>query len=254
MLTLVTAATATGCGGDDKNANEVAGSNANRPAVLKPVEIIKPTSVVDPAFKSCNPYFPLVPGSQLKYTIKYASPLIADANVVVDAAEEAGQKTFVETTQIVDRSGGLEKLEKTIRKYVCDGERVQLTFENTDNTIAGKHNTVDFNLKGISVVMVETASLNRRGSLWSYSFSQVFHVPDQPSIKPKETVTVNFEAAGAEDITVPAGQFKTVKILRRIRDKEGTEYYARGIGMVKRVGFDGTTWELKEYAGLKPID
>ncbi len=236
----------------DQNGNQTA--TANKMPTLPNVVPIKPESVVDPSYKSCNPYFPLVPGSQIKYLIKFSSNLLADVNVVVDSAVESGHQTFIETTQIVDKSGGMEKLEKTVRKYVCDGERIQATSEKGNNRAGERANDMEFKFRGVAIIMVDPASLKRIGTTWSYSFNQIFQVAGEPPIEPQEPVSVTFEVLGEEEVSTPAGKFKTVKIARRVKDKQGVDYFAKGLGLVKRVGWDGTSWELREYSGVKALE
>ena len=238
----------------NSNQNDNQTANANRLAMLPNVVPIKPESPVDPSYKSCNPYFPLVPGSQIKYLIRFSSSLLADVNVVVDSAVESGRHTFIETTQIVDKSGGMEKLEKTVRKYVCDGERIQAISDKGNNRAGERANDVEFKFRGVPIIMVDPASLKRIGTTWSYTFNQIFQVAGEPPIEPEEAVTVTFEVLGEEEVTTPAGKFKTVKIARRVKDKQGVDYFAKGLGLVRRVGWDGTSWELREYGGVKPIE
>jgi len=236
------------------NQNDNSTASANKAPALPTVVPIKPESVVDPSYKSCNPYFPLVPGSQIKYLIRFSSSLLADVNVVVDSAVESGHQTFIETTQIVDKSGGLEKLEKTVRKYVCDGERIQAIYEKGNNRAGERANDLELKFKGIPIMMADPASLKRIGTTWSYTFNQIFQVPGEAPIAPEESVTVTFEVLGEEEVSTPAGKFKTVKLARRVKDKQGVDYFAKGMGLVKRVGWDGTSWELREYGGVKPLE
>src|SRR5215472_8623387 len=114
-----------GCPSRNPNglSNSNADPNSNKSVIpAPPPPDIKPKEAVDPAFKSCNPYFPLVPGSQVKYTTVYSSGLIANVTVVVDSENVNGKPGFVETTRTVDKDGGGSKLSTKITKYVCDGE------------------------------------------------------------------------------------------------------------------------------------
>jgi hypothetical protein len=241
-----------GCSGSNTNTNTNSNANANQPAALPDVQPLKPQTAVDQSFKPCNPYYPLLPGSEVKYRLNFSSGLFADVNIVVDSAQEGGRQTFVETTQIVDTGGGLEKLERTVRKYVCDSERIQIIYEKGNNRAGELANEFGSKFKNIPVLMVEPASLKRKGSVWSYSFYQFFQVSGQPAIEPPDPVTVNFEVLGEEEVTTPAGKFNAVKISRTVKDKKGYDFFAKGIGLVKRVGPDGTTLELREYSGVKP--
>lgn len=253
-ITLLAAALLGGCDGANTNTNTNTNANANKPRALPEVEPLKPQSTVDQSFKSCNPYYPLVPGSQVKYRVNFSSGLFADVNVVVDSAQEGGRQTFIETTQIVDTGGGLEKLEKTVRKYVCDGERIQIVYEKGNNRAGELANEFGSKFKNVPILLVEPASLKRKGTTWSYSFYQVFQVAGESPIEPPDPITVNLEVLGEEEVTTPAGKFKAVKISRTIKDKKGTDFFAKGIGLVKRIGPDGTTVELREYSGVKPLD
>jgi hypothetical protein len=219
---------------------------------LQPVDPIKPTSVVDPSFKPCNSYYPLVPGSERRYTLRHTSGLLSDIIVVVDEAEEEGRKVLVETTQIIDKSGGLEKLEKTVRKFICDGERVQIIYERSNSRVRDMSTDTEFRFRNVPILVVEPAALERKGTVWSYSFRQVFNSPGQPPAAPDASITVNFEAFPSEQTTTPAGKFKALKISRTVNAQKGYDYFAKGVGLIKRVGPDGTTWELTEYAGVRP--
>lgn len=241
---------------EPKNANN---SNVNRNA-----SIANSNSAITPApppvpqlgdpvpgYQSCNPYLPLVPGSQTKFTLQYSSPLIADVIVVVSQVEENGRKVLVEKTHIVDKSGGLNKAELTERKYLCDNGRIQIFSEKADNRTEKSHVIVETNFKSAATYMLDTASLTRKGTTWSYNFDQTFRLEGEPPSNTEPT-TINFESQGEEEVKVPAGTFKAIKILRKIRDSLVNDYYVAGLGLVKRVNKDGTTWELKEYSGLTP--
>jgi hypothetical protein len=241
-------------GGSSKsgaNANSNATSNANNQASFNPLAPIKPVAAADPAFKSCNPYYPLVPGSTVKYTLLYSSGVIAEATVVVDAAEEDGQKVFVETTQTIDSTGGVHKAEHTVRKYVCDGEKVRQIYQKTDNRVEGKLTTTDFSFKGEAYLMIEPKEILRKGTRWSYNFVQTMKLETQPAFT-GDPVSISFVAQGEEERTVPAGKFKTVKIERNVLKNIIYDYFAPGIGLVERVAAEGTKWQLKEYSGLRP--
>jgi hypothetical protein len=244
----------TGCNGNSNtNLNANATSNSNRNLDFKPPDPIKPTGNLDPNFKPCNPYFPLVPGSQAKYTIVFSSGLVADANVIVDAAEENGRKVFIQTTQIVDKSGGLEKSETTVRKYVCDGESVQLIYEFTNNRVLENVNTVETQFRNAAVIMPSVADLSKTGTSWSYNFGQIYKTPGQAPMSP-EPMQIVFDVQGQSEMNTPAGKFKTLKIRRKIGEAEVGEFFARGVGLVSRVSSEGTRWDIKEYSGLNPLD
>jgi hypothetical protein len=248
----------TACNGNNANSNNRSNSNstdnANRLQTFTPPAPLKPQSPPDPNFVACNPYFPLVPGSLKKFTIVWSTGLVADVIVVVDAAEENGRKLFVETTQIVDKAGGVNKVEKTVRKYVCDAERVQIIDEKTENRIDGKETTVEFKFRNVATAMIEPASLKRKGSTWTYSFYQLFKSPGELPAAPEEPVIISFESQGEEELTVPAGKFKALKVVRRVGQNQVFDYFVPGLGLAKRQSAEGTFWELKEYSGVAPAE
>jgi hypothetical protein len=241
---------------ENKNANN---SNGNRNASTANTNVnltpdpppLPPLGDSVPGYQSCNLYFPLVPGSQTKFTLQYSSPLVADVTVVVSQVEENGRKVLVEKTHIVDKSGGLNKAELTERKYLCDSGRLQIISEKADNRTEKSHVAVETNFKNAATFMLDSASLTRKGTTWSYNFDQTLRQQGEPPFN-TDPVTINFEAQGEEEVKVPAGTFKAMKVLRKIRDSFVLDYYVAGLGLVKRANKDGTTWELKEYSGLAP--
>jgi hypothetical protein len=255
-LVLLTGLALSGCNGNNtnKNTNSNGNANGNARADFKPPTPIKPAAAVDPRFKSCNASFPLLPGSTAKYVIVYSSGLVADATVVVDLAEENGRNVFTETTQIVDRSGGLQITQTTVKKYVCDGERVQLISEKTDSDIEGQKSTSEFKYRDNSVAMVDPASLARKGTTWQYSFTKIYTRPGDPPAVVDEPTFVSFESQGDEEVTIPTGTLKATKVLRKVGENQVIEYFVRGLGLVKRQAHEGTAWELKEFSGLKAMD
>jgi hypothetical protein len=255
-IILLAALGLSGCNANNGNGNANTNSNANlnRNGSVAPPAAIKPEKAADPNFKSCNPYFPLVPGSTAKYVITYSSGLVADATLVVDSSEENGRKVFTERTQLVDRSGGLRINQSIVRKFVCDGERVQLISEKTDSDIEGQKSGSEFKYRENSVAMVDPASLERKGTTWTYAFSKIFTRPgDAPAVVDEPTF-VKFEAQGEEEVTIPTGKFKAAKVIRKVNENVLNEYFVRGLGLVKRNGKEGTAWELREYSGLTAMD
>src|SRR5713101_1210489 len=127
-IILLAAIVFSGCNGTPPNVNSNANGNANTNSAtfIKPPPAIKPVDVADPKFKPCNPYFPLVPGSIAKYVINYSSGTVADLTVVVDGADEDRRKVFTQRSQLIDRSGGMQIIQSIVRRFVCDGDRVQI--------------------------------------------------------------------------------------------------------------------------------
>jgi hypothetical protein len=256
VIILLTAITLSGCNGANTsvNSNGSSNANANKAQILATPQPIKPVETADPKFKPCNPYFPLVPGSIAKYVINYPTGLVADLTVVVDSGEEGGRKIFIQRSQIVDRSGGMEITQSTIRKFVCDGARVQILSEKTETNVTGQRSSTDLQFRENSVTMEAPQSIARKGTTWQQAWRQTFQRPgEQPTQADVPTIVI-FEVLGPEDVSMPAGSFKAVKIHRKVGDSFTYDYYAPGIGLIKRQSKDGASWELKEYSGLKVED
>jgi len=257
ILLLVAIALMSGCDGNTKNANSSnTNTNSNKAQAqnFKTPDPIRPANVVDPAFKTCNPYFPLIPGSVAKYVINYSSGIVADLTVVVDAADEEGRKVFTQRSQLVDRSGGMRIVQTITRKFVCDGDRVQILSELTDSNIEGQQSSAEFQYRDNSLMMIDPKSLSIKGSTWQYGFREVHRRPGEaPSVSDQPTIIV-FEVIGPGEVITPVGTFKTIGIMRKIKDNTVMDYYAPGLGLVKRQAKEGTSWEIKEYSGLKPQD
>ena len=239
---------------DGNSSSSISNSNAPTPS-FSPPEPIKPSSAIDPNFKVNNPYFPLVPGSTLKYTIHYASPVVANVIVVVDSAQENGRQLFAQTWQIVDTGGGDEKNENTVRRYVLDGDNVLQVYEKTQNMFRGQKTTSELKFTKEAAVMPGVSSL-RPGATWSQSFTQVFQIAEEKPIVEDKTMTISYKIDGKEDVTVPAGKFKALKVIREVTGNKLpiNDFYVQGVGLVKREAGDGTRLELTEYHGVKPAE
>jgi hypothetical protein len=241
-------------GNESRNANLSSNSNSNDNrgslATATPPPELTPSSPLDPNFKECNPYYPLIPGSEAKYLIVYSNPLQANVTIVVNQSTEGGVPLFEQKTQIVDKSGGLFKKEFAVQKYACENGRIKIIAETRDNTVEGRQSLMEMHYIDPAYTMLEPAAL-KPGATWSYAFTQSFQGPNgnQP---PGPSTQVACAVEGQEDVTVPAGKFKVIKVSKKINKADIVEYYARGVGLVKRVSGDGTTWELQSFSGLKP--
>jgi hypothetical protein len=253
VIIILAAVGLSGCNPDSNNGNSNSNANANR-TVSKPPGPLKPNEAVDPNFKPCNPYFPLVPGSIAKYVINYSSGIVGDLTIIVDAADEDGKKVFTQRSQLIDRSGGTEITQSIVRKFVCDGSTVRILSEKTESNVAGQQSAVDFDYRENSVMMTDPESLSRKGTTWTHSFRTVFHNAGQPPSRSDLPTVIEFAVAGPEDVTTATGKVKAIKITRKIGENGTADYYAAGLGLVRRLSSEGTTWELKEYSGLKALD
>ena len=252
VIILLAAISLSGCNGTNTNVNSNGNGNANRITEFKPPPGLKPVDAPDPNFKPCNPYFPLVPGSIAKYVVNYSSGIVGDLTIVVDAAEEGGRKVFTQKSQLVDRSGGMQIIQSTVRKLVCDGDRVQVLSEKTESNIAGQLSSSDFEYRERSLMMTDPRSMLTKGATWTHAFRTVFHTPGQSPARSDQPTIIAFEVLDPADVTTAVGTFKTVTVRRKVGENIILDYYAPGLGLVKRQAKEGTSWELKEYSGLKP--
>lgn len=254
VIILLAAITLSGCNGSGSNVNSNGNGNANAAQSFKPPQAIKPVDAANPNFKPCNPYFPLVPGSIAKYVINYSSGLVGDLTVVVDAADEDGRKVFTQRSQLVDRSGGMQIIQSITRRFVCDGDRVQILSEKTESNISGQQSSTDFEYRENSLVMTDPKSVLTKGSTWTHAFRAVYHRPGEAPARSDQPTIIAFEVGSPEDVTTAIGTFKGVPIARKIGKNLTVDYYVPGLGLVKRQSKEGTSTELKEYSGLKPQD
>lgn len=235
-----------------KNTNANADSNNNQGpiAIATPPVEIAPSQPLDPNFKECNPYYPLIPGSQARYSLLYSTGLQANAIIVVNQTTEGGLTVFEQKMQIVDKSGGHNKNEIAVEKFVCDKGRIKAIAENRDNTVDQSRTLVELHYTDPAYTMLEPGAL-KQGATWSYSFTSTLQGSETGTGKSDRSLTASCKVQGEEDVTVPAGKFKALKVIKNIGKSEITEYYGRGMGLVKRVAGDGTTWELMSYSGLR---
>ena len=258
FILLLAASALSGCKGDaanvNGNVNSNGNSNANALQGFKVPQAIKPNDPPNPDFKPCNVYFPLVPGSTAKYVVNYASGLVGDLTVVVDSAEENGQQIFVQRSQLVDRSGGLQIVQTITRKFACDGDRVVILSEKTDSNVSGQQSSSDFEYRANSVAMTDPKSMLTKGSTWTHAFFAVYHTPGSAPARDDQPKIIGFEVLGPEHVTTSIGTFKAIPVSRRIGENLTVDHYVPGLGLVKRQSKEGSSWELKEYSGLKPQD
>ena len=258
IILLLAAIALGGCKGgpanSNANGNGNGNSNANALQNFKPPQAIKPVDAADPNFKPCNLYFPLVPGSIAKYVINYSSGIVGDLIVVVDAADEGGRKVYTQRSQLVDRSGGMQIVQSITRKFACDGERVTILSEKTESNIAGQQSSTDFEYRENSMIMTDPKSMLIKGSTWQHAFRPVYQTPGNPPARSDQPVIIAFEVGKPEQVTTAIGTFNAISVTRKVGENLTLDYYVPGLGLVKRGSSEGSTWELKEYSGLKPQD
>jgi hypothetical protein len=99
--------------------------------------------------------------------------------------------------------------------------------------------------------MIDSSSLARVGTKWTYVLTPTYKNAQVPGEIQSDPFQVALEVTGEEDVTVPAGKFRALKVVQKVNTNEVTMYFAKGLGMVLRVGADGTRTELKEYSGVR---
>jgi len=254
VFILLTALALSACQpGHSDNKNAINGNSNAAPRVVTPSKPLLPASAIDPNFKACNLYYPLVPGSRRRYVISYSSGITADAVAVVDPWEENGRKGFKELIQIVDSTGGYQIKQLIERHYVCDGEKVQLLYEKTDSDVEGNKTITEFFYRDNAYAMIEPASL-KPGTTWSYTLKRKIQPEGQPATEPDAPTAVSFTVINEQDLQLPTGKVKALMVNRKVGEAEIYDYFAPGLGFVKRTSKEGTGWELKEYSGMKPIE
>jgi len=255
VLILLAACALSACSKSSNNSN-VANRNGNTnssavdPGDTKPPVAVQPP---DPNFKACNPYFALVPGSRRIYTMSSSSGLISTATAVVDNWEENGRKGFKETVRLVDNSGGYKLNQLVERHYVCDGDKVQILYEKTDNNVEGEKNVTEFFYREPSYAMIEPASL-KNGAKWTQSLRIKIQKPGEPPIEMESPTIVEFTVLNEQEIQLPTGKVKALLLYRKVGEAEINDYFVPGLGFVRRNAKEGNKWELKEYSGLKPLE
>lgn len=149
-----------------------------------------------------------------------------------------------------------------------NGMTISVQQEMTDVTKKGDQTNATITTKASGQDITEEISVDGKG-IYRHSFNNikldkpllVFKYPSQPQ-KWTENINiqgmdieVKLELKPAEDVTVPAGQYKKVipvDIALTIQGQEiqATNYYAEGVGIIKQVAvLAGTkiTSELKKY-------
>lgn len=254
LIILLAAIAISGCDPNNKNGNVNTNGNSNRSTVFTPPQPLKPDGVPNPGFKPCNEYYPLVPGSVANYVLTYSSGLVANVTVVVNESEENGRKGFVEKSQIVDQSGGMEIVQNSERHFVCDGDKVLILLEKAESQLRDQPKSKSqFDYRENSYVMIEPSSLAQKDTTWTYAFKRTLQKGDEPPSKEDAPVIVSFTVKGEQEVKLPTGTVKALKIERKGTNIV-TDYYTRGLGLVKRDSAEGTSWELKSYSGMKPIE
>ncbi|HXG91629.1 MAG TPA: hypothetical protein VNN73_04585 [Blastocatellia bacterium] len=248
VIIILTAIAVIGC---NTNTNTNGNQNTSRTFSQPVPEAPKPKEALDPSFTSCNPYYPLKPGSRTKYTQVTSSGLVSDMTVVVDRGDN---NTFIETSQTVDNRGGSELVRKEERTFACDGGRIILLAEKSEGRIQDMPSSIVNNLSPNAVFLLDPASLVKPGTTWSYSLTQTA-TSGGTTGSPSSPIVINFEVKGEEDITLQPFRnmkLKAVKVERKVGTNVSYDYFVKGLGFVKRESVEGTRIEMTE-TNLTPM-
>jgi hypothetical protein len=172
-------------------------------------------AVAAPALKSKPFYYPTQKGDTLVYEV----------------TEHTGK---VEFTEVVSASEPIAGGYLVTTKYVPPkAEPYKFKFKVTDKGIfraAGNVYNADLCILKLPV---------KKGEKWEDKIS----APTNAGVG-----TITYTAVGEEEVEVPAGKFKAIRV-DSVTGGEGvaeTEWFALGIGVVKRSG-DGFTYSLKSF-------
>jgi hypothetical protein len=143
-------------------------------------------------------------------------------------------------------------LQLTEKRFVCDGERLQIVGEKTESHIKDDASRVVFNYRD-NLFMPTTSDLGRKGFTWRQVFTQSFVRGNELPANPTDATVVNYEVMGEEELTLPVGKFKSIKIKKTISTGEVTDYYVKGLGLARRDASTGGRMELESFAHLTPI-
>jgi hypothetical protein len=167
--------------------------------------------------------------------------------------EVNGRKVFVEKIHMIDQqTKGLEYIQNWERRFVCDGERVQIFYENTITKAKVNRSIATFNYKPDTVLMPDTASLSRPGFTWTVSFTSTLTAEGQMPTTDNQVTVVEANVIGEEEVTLPVGRFKAIKIHKTINEVQVYESYVKELGLIQRESSQGLFWKLNSYAGLNP--
>jgi hypothetical protein len=241
-----------GCDSGQSSTQNGNGNGNLNVSAFKIPDLPRPNTQPDPAFKPCNAYFPLVPGSTARYVINYPSGLVADMTVAQSKTDDPN--IVLENITILDRLGGLEIAQTIERKYRCDGESVLIISEETKSKIQANVSNSMFNYRDNSVVMKPPAELATKGATWTYGYYRITEIPGVTVEKPDTPIIITLAVGGEEELKTGLGTFRALRVVRKVSQNTVNDFYVRGLGLVKRVSGEGAITELKEYSGLQPME
>lgn len=213
-------------------------------------------SAIPAARSGCDhPYYPLRSGYEIEY--KTQVPGMEESSYTVRVVDESGDTIRME----YDFMEGVS-VQQQIR---CAGGVVE-ALGYVDFGAATSGNEIQTETRSTSGVLLPQNM--RAGTSWesTYEISATFSGPDFAGIgvgSIDSTVTVNRTVIGEETVTVPAGTYQALKvegvttIAAVIAGIPGgippteistTEYWVRGVGMVKSVSGSGETESTTEAA------
>src|SRR5215210_3189676 len=249
-IVLLAAIALSGCS-STQNVNSNTNRNKNQSTINVNPNPPIPIGQPDASFTSCNPYFPLRPGSKYTYNINYPTGLVVTATIVVEEMEQNGRKIFVEKIHLIDQqTKGLEYIQNTERRYICDGQRIVIIYEESATKVRETRNRASFNYGPDTVYLPDPESLNRPDFTWTMGYTYTLTSDIEPPAISNQTTFVNVKVVGEEEVTLPVGKFKAVKIKKDTSGALVNEYYVKGLGLGQRETSEGLFWKLDSYSGV----
>src|SRR5437762_2838585 len=129
------------------------------------------------------------------------------AACALSACTNGGSKN----NNVANSNGGYQLNQLIERHYICDGDKVQIVYEKTDNNVEGQKSVSEFLYREPAYVMIEPASL-KQGTAWSYALTQKIQKPGEAPIELDTPMIVEFTVLNEQEIQLPTGKVKALLI------------------------------------------
>ncbi|QSQ18583.1 TapB family protein [Myxococcus landrumensis] len=213
------------------------------------------TQAVEAPAACPNPYFPLEEGLTLTYRAGTSSTFVMSTHGVTPTPEGLRGKLLV---KLKDRQGETEA--------TCSTEGISLGLGGLEGALLSASGMEVQVVSSEGVAVPAPASLVPGGT-WKNSLSVKLRPPASKTGGLRPTIATTFDKAatveGEEEITVPAGTFKVLKVRNIVtaratrpgaegRSMETTVWLAPGVGIVKLTTADSTGLELLQVERPRP--
>lgn len=203
-----------------------------------------------------HPYFPLEEGLTLTYRAGASSTMVLSTHGVTPSPEGLRGKVAV---KLKDRQGETDA--------TCSTEGMSLGLGGLEGALLSASG-MEVQVVSSEGVAVPAPSSLVPGGTWKNSLSVKLRPPASKSGGLRPTISTTFDKAatveGEEEITVPAGTFKALKVRNIVtaratrpgaegRSMETTVWLAPGVGIVKLTTADSTGLELLQVEHARPV-